>query len=262
MNENVNFANDSKYISSREIADIIEKPHNDLMKIIRKNIIFLIEGNFSLNEFFIESSYIDSIGRSLPCFLLTKMGCELIANKLTGRKGTLFTATYVKRFNQMELTERFKLADNAARSLQQENHINDINIYTQIVVSAMNTLGATQKQIKRFFNDVCDQFGYTKSNNDFNQKKNWFNATTIAEICGIYSINGFPHNKAVACILNEILYIGDEHKRIEVNYFGSRIGTRVFYDKYAMLEILQWILDLKLPRKIQGYKRNYNIRYE
>lgn len=38
----------------------------------------------------------------LPCYLITKEGCEFIAHKLTGVKGTEFTAKYIKRFHQME----------------------------------------------------------------------------------------------------------------------------------------------------------------
>ena len=34
--------------------------------------------------------------------MLTKQGCEFVANKLTGRKGTIFTATYVSLFNEYE----------------------------------------------------------------------------------------------------------------------------------------------------------------
>lgn len=34
--------------------------------------------------------------------MFTKLGCDFIANKFNGTKGILFTATYVKRFNEME----------------------------------------------------------------------------------------------------------------------------------------------------------------
>ncbi|MGJ3922192.1 phage regulatory protein [Limosilactobacillus fermentum] len=34
--------------------------------------------------------------------MLTKQGCEFVANKMTGRKGTIFTATYVSLFNEYE----------------------------------------------------------------------------------------------------------------------------------------------------------------
>ena len=77
------------YIDSREVAEIIGKPHNDLMKSIRKYSEYLTAGNFSLSGFFIENTYFDSTGRRLPCYLLSKMGCEMVANKLTGEKGVL-----------------------------------------------------------------------------------------------------------------------------------------------------------------------------
>lgn len=54
-------------------------------------------------HFFIESSYKSDDGsRTYPCYLLTKQGCEMVANKLTGEKGVLFTAAYVQKFNAME----------------------------------------------------------------------------------------------------------------------------------------------------------------
>lgn len=55
-----------------------------------------------VSEFFIPSTYTDETGRTLPCFLCTRSGCDMIANKMIGEKGTLFTAAYVKRFREME----------------------------------------------------------------------------------------------------------------------------------------------------------------
>ncbi|KIL45735.1 Rha family transcriptional regulator [Jeotgalibacillus soli] len=89
-------------IDSRDVAEMIDRPHNDLMKTIRGYIKHLTQGNFSLSDFFIESTYKDSTSRLLPCFLLTRKGCEMVANKMTGEKGVLFTAAYVTRFEEME----------------------------------------------------------------------------------------------------------------------------------------------------------------
>lgn len=50
------------------------------------------ESNFGLSDFFIPNTYQDSTGRMLPCYLLTKKGCDMVANKMTGEKGVLFTA--------------------------------------------------------------------------------------------------------------------------------------------------------------------------
>jgi len=40
--------------------------------------------------------------RQYPMYWLTRKGCEMVGNKLTGRKGTLFTAAYITRYHQME----------------------------------------------------------------------------------------------------------------------------------------------------------------
>ncbi|MCX8167304.1 MAG: Rha family transcriptional regulator, partial [Candidatus Micrarchaeota archaeon] len=41
-------------------------------------------------------------GKERPCYLLTKKGCDMVANKMTGEKGVLFTAKYVTKFEEME----------------------------------------------------------------------------------------------------------------------------------------------------------------
>ncbi|MHB0944627.1 Rha family transcriptional regulator [Paenibacillus sp. ALE1] len=94
--------NNQLLVNSREVADKIGKQHNDLMKSIRNYADHLTKGNFTLSDFFIESSYQDSTSRTLPCFMLTRKGCDMVANKLTGRKGVLFTAEYVTKFEEME----------------------------------------------------------------------------------------------------------------------------------------------------------------
>ena len=54
------------------------------------------------DNFFKKSSYKAGTGKVYSCYLISKMGCEFIANKMTGDKGILFTAMYVKQFNEME----------------------------------------------------------------------------------------------------------------------------------------------------------------
>lgn len=88
--------------NSRDVAVMIGKEHNDLMKSIRSYCLYLTEGKISLSDFFIDSTYKDSTGRTLPCYLLTRKGCDMVANKMTGQKGVLFTAAYVNAFHQME----------------------------------------------------------------------------------------------------------------------------------------------------------------
>lgn len=90
-------------IDSREVAGMIGKNHQHLMRDIR-GYIKVIEDSPKLDsqDFFIESTYKNSQNKSQPCYLLTKQGCEMVANKMTGEKGILFTAEYVEAFNKME----------------------------------------------------------------------------------------------------------------------------------------------------------------
>ena len=85
-------------VDSRQVAEMIERPHNDLIKSIRNYVDYLTKGNYPLSEFFIRSTYQDSTGRTLPCYLLTRKGCDMVANKMTGEKRVLFTAAYVTKF--------------------------------------------------------------------------------------------------------------------------------------------------------------------
>lgn len=91
-----------KYIDSREVAEMVGKEHNKLMRDIRTYIEQLGESNFGHTDFFMESTYQTSQNKTMPCFLVTKKGCEFIAHKLTGTKGTEFTAKYINRFHEME----------------------------------------------------------------------------------------------------------------------------------------------------------------
>ena len=89
-------------VDSREVAEKVGKQHSHLLRDIKGYSEILTESNFGLSEFFIESTYQDNTGRTLPCYLLTRKGCDMVANKMTGEKGVLFTATYVTRFEEME----------------------------------------------------------------------------------------------------------------------------------------------------------------
>ena len=89
-------------LDSREVAEMVGKAHNDLLKDVRRYCEQLGEGNIPHTDFFTESEYTDKSNRKKPCYLVTKKGCEFIAHKLTGVKGTEFTAKYINRFHEME----------------------------------------------------------------------------------------------------------------------------------------------------------------
>ena len=88
---------------SREVAEMIGKAHDKLLRDIRGYIEIISHSpKLESENFFIKSQYLNSRNQKQPCYLLTKQGCEMVANKMTGTKGILFTAEYVQAFNKME----------------------------------------------------------------------------------------------------------------------------------------------------------------
>ncbi len=96
--------NGTQVVDSREVAEMVGKNHKDLMKSIRTLIEKFCHSNFENSDFFIESTYKNVQNKTQPCYLLTKKGCDMVANKMTGEKGVLFTAAYVTAFENMRET--------------------------------------------------------------------------------------------------------------------------------------------------------------
>lgn len=92
-------------VDSREVAKLTGKNHGDLLRSIQSYMETLGKSNFALADFFVETTYDDEQGKGRRCFLLTRKGCDMVANKMTGEKGVLFTATYVTEFERMTAQE-------------------------------------------------------------------------------------------------------------------------------------------------------------
>ena len=90
------------YSDSREIAVMVGKTHNKLLRDIRIYITHFRLSKIGQSEYFIESTYINEQNKEQPCYLVTRKGCDLIAHKLTGVKGTMFSVAYINRFYDME----------------------------------------------------------------------------------------------------------------------------------------------------------------
>lgn len=89
-------------LTSLEVAEMVDRQHKDVMRDIRTIIEHLGGERKIALSYFIESSYMNSQNREMPCFNLTKKGCELYSTRMTGEKGTQFAVSYIERFNQME----------------------------------------------------------------------------------------------------------------------------------------------------------------
>ena len=89
-------------LDSREVAKMIGKEHSNLLKDITRYAGYFNEVKINLVKYFQKSQYLDSKGEKRKNYRITKKGCEFLAHKLTGRKGSIFTALYINRFHEME----------------------------------------------------------------------------------------------------------------------------------------------------------------
>lgn len=174
--------NNERTITSLEVAEMVEKQHKELLRDIRTYIEYLKQANeeteelgerkIALTDFFIESTYLSEQNKILPCYDITRKGCEYIATKLTGVKGAVFTAKFINRFHDMEeqiksnvlpMTYRDAVAQ-LLESLDREEELKaqldtSKDWYSIKRVAALN--GVSWKTFKwRRLKEVGEQMGY------------------------------------------------------------------------------------------------------
>ena len=120
-------------VDSRQIAEMVEKRHADLMRDIENYNQILENAKLRSQDFFILSSYkTEGNNKTYPCYLITKKGCDMVANKMTGEKGILFTARYIEKFYEMEeqlhkpMSQLEIIAANATALVEQEKQLKAI----------------------------------------------------------------------------------------------------------------------------------------
>ena len=130
--------NTDKTITSMEVAEMVGKEHKNILRDIGSYISELSQLKIEPSNFFQESKR-EVRGKKYPCYNVTKKGCEFIAHKLTGIKGTAFTARYINRFHDMEEELKPKspaemlvvyanqLLENERRMNTIESKVNEIN---------------------------------------------------------------------------------------------------------------------------------------
>lgn len=143
-------------LTTLEVAEMMEVPHSDLLKKLegrkdRKGYIqIMTEGQMSVSDYFIPSTYKDASGKENKCYEVTRLGCDFLANKSTGEKGVLFTARYVKRFNEME---------NQTKQLPLTEHPGEVANLIKIVTNRMDKQGCAPYESMDVTCLICEQYG-------------------------------------------------------------------------------------------------------
>lgn len=143
-------------ITTLEIAEMMEIEHGKLLRKLdgdksRKGYIQILgEAQMGVSDFFIKSSYRTEQNKEMPCYEVTKLGCDFLANKFTGEKGVLFTARYVKRFHEMEnQVQQVPLTERPDRVAQLINAVSPL----------MKRNDSTPYDIVRNAQLICEQYG-------------------------------------------------------------------------------------------------------
>ena len=144
-------------LTSMEVAEMVEKTHANMLRDIKRYCKQMEQNNITgkikidVADFFRENTYKDEQGKERPCYDITKKGCEFIAHKLTGVKGTAFTAQYINRFHDME---------QALKNTQAEIPEKDPFARWSIVKKIESGKWFNKNNWK--LKIICDRFGWTR----------------------------------------------------------------------------------------------------
>lgn len=198
--------NHKQTISSREVAEMMEVRHADLMKKIEKHTEILgkvTERNFSLSDLWQLSNYKDSTGRTLKEYQVTKKGCEFLAHKTTGERGDIFTIRYMNRFEEMEQYIKAQTELKVIDTAHIQTLINTLETQQQEIEEIKSLIGLRSKEVYNYGNQIKKHLGISKiSENpqDYENIKNMF----FYELGGYTKWEQIPYSRDNVKLLQEI----------------------------------------------------------
>lgn len=276
--------NGRQVVDSRQVAEMTEKNHKDLMRDIRGYIKTMeelgvpkigdtsdnTERKFAPSDFFIESTYKDVTGRTLPRYLLTKKGCDMVANKMTGQKGVLFTAAYVTAFEAMrehietgkplpksrKTEQELAAADKRATAMQ-------LNAKTRVANQLMalwNKAGVKPEYQALALGDLYADDGIHLPRIALQGTKVTYDKGTIAERLGVYSKSGKPHAQLIGAIIR-LLDISDDEREAVPYHHNGHDGTDYQYTESVIDKVDAWLCESGHPTPIRLDGKNYQVKY-
>lgn len=270
MNELTVFQHDAvDVVDSRQVAEMIGKPHNDLMKSIRTYCEYLGQGDFSQSDFFIPSVYINSQNKEQPCYLLTKKGCDMVANKMTGEKGVLFTAAYVTAFEAMR--QHIQGGTAALKQAETERRLQIMEKNAEARLLAAKLKHAQFKTGKWDAAKISPQYQALALNGYFDGLSlpqeafgevctHTLDATAIADHLGILSASGKPHNQAVAALIGE-LELDESEQTLTPYSRNGHDGASMQYAPSVEDKVRAWLDSYGWPSPLPAGGKKYAVKY-
>lgn len=266
-------------LTSLEVAEMVGKDHKHVLADIRRIIEHLgepksglssklAESKIALSEYFIEDTYINTQNKELPCYRLTKKGCELFSTRMTGAKGTQFAVAYIERFNQME--EHIK---------QQSSHLStpEDDYVKRLRAEAMSqnaknraaqllqelSRDATSTVNKALLQDKAVEVLTGEKLLEMPElRQKMVTAEDIAKKLGVLSKAEKPHASAISQLIQTQLSLMDNEIGIFPESKGNWSGTVVKYTESVIDKVQDWLEENNFPSIIAGQEnKNYHIRY-
>ena len=245
-------------LDSREVAEMIGKEHKNLMRDVRGYAAELNQLKIEPVEFFRENEYKDGKGERRPCYDITKKGCEFIAHKLTGIRGTEFTARYINRFHDMEDTIR----EGAPKQpTKKKKNLSATNMLVRNISTIFKDAGVNPTFIaaeaKRIYKEQADIEIQIPLITDSTTQSLW-DCTSIARELGIFSKSGRPHDKAVSAIIQKLDIFTNEIVRTAYSRNGHD-GVTVQYKHSVLEKAKEWLEENHYPTAIEFRLSNGDI---
>lgn len=138
-----------KKLSSREVCEMMNMEHANLLKKIDKINEDFIKVKINFYKYWEESTYINEVNNK-PCreFQITKKGCEFLAHKTTGTKGNLFTDRYMDKFEAMENVINNNMPIDLGFANQMINLAQGTQVIGQVVQGLMQTVGGIKEYVQ------------------------------------------------------------------------------------------------------------------
>lgn len=242
-------------ISSIEVAEMVGKEHKNLMRDVRSYMTELAELKIEPGNFFKESTYKDANNQSRPCYNVTKKGCEFIAHKLTGLKGTGFTAKYINRFHDMEDTIREGIPQKKKPTHKEK--LPSVNQMVKNIKGALNDAGVDSKYIAAEIIRIYSDNGYPVKVPLISEVPVLWDCTTMAKELGILSESGRPHDKAVSAIIQKLDVSEEEMVKAPYTRNGHP-GVTIQYKDSVFQKVKEWLEENGYPTLIEHQLSNGN----
>ena len=194
-------------IPSYEVAEMMGRPHAKVLRMLEggSGVVGIIptlnEAKTGLVDFFIESTYVDKKGETRKCYECTKMGCELLANKMTGEKGILFTARYVAKFNAMEKAIELPSTEGIRKVVEEE-----------LDKKVPKLVGCKDAQVKAIVKAVKGNLGIK------NKKQNFADYETVMAWLlakyNVYKLEDIPFSDGIYIDINKFIRKLNKQKRL------------------------------------------------